>query len=156
MVLVTVTILPYLKYFPLNFNNYVNVFFYDYSFIISIIIIVSLTLIFLMKRTRFKLILITIVLFQVFFNNVFQNICNNFIIYINTNKKVENFKNPFLGVKMNKYEDGASFHYDNLFHHKSLIYKNGHNIKKEDLLNNFELTQIIKIYNEDWYSTIVP
>ncbi|WP_074406725.1 MULTISPECIES: hypothetical protein [Aquimarina] len=154
-IVIIIIILPFLRYFPLNFNESLNDFFVNNSFYLSIIAIFALTIFAFKIRKRITYISLGVVLFQIVLGNQIQNICNYTVIEINKGKQVKDFNNPFLGMKMKLGENNAVFYYENYFSsYKSLLFEKSHGIKDEDLKNdelNFELTDVIKVYNNDWY-----
>ncbi len=145
-----ISFIPFLRYLPLNFNELLNTFFVNNSLYISITVLCILTIIAFIVKKKIIYWSIVIVLFQIFLGHHIQNICNHAIILINKGENVDNFKNPFLGMKMEKGDNYAIFNYENqLSTYKSLLFEKSHGIDDHEL--NFELSEVIKVYNEDWY-----
>ncbi|MFC4721787.1 hypothetical protein ACFO5O_05620 [Geojedonia litorea] len=94
---------------------------------------------------------IGLIAIQLLFNNLFQSVCNRTIIAINVDRNPNGFINPFLGMKSNLSTDGATFRYDDTFlYYKELTFKKNHGITEKDLKEP-DMTDIVKIYNTDWF-----
>lgn len=148
---------PFIKYLPFNYNFSINNFFYNNSFNISLLSLLILTVLLIYKKSKILFIAFFMVLIQFFGNSFFQEACNQVIIKINDNREIKDFINPFLGTKMSLYENMASFVFDKndfLFTYKILYYNEDVHLDKSKWLG-FENKDVIKIYNEKWYSLLV-